>query len=280
MPFDSDLIRPAGREARTPLSTPEVAARDNKAKYLARYDELKKQGESFFPYTVFKDSLASLVVFLILVALAVFVGAPLEERADPGNTAYVPRPEWYFMFLFQMLKYFPGDLEWVGVVVVPGAVVVLLFLLPVLDRSWVRHPRQRALAMNLTAAGVAAVCFFTLQAYDVTPTTAVSMISQAPLLGTSPRATAPPQPRLSAAQEQGKRIFQSQNCESCHQLDGTGGKVGPDLTHVGARRDAAWLHEYIEKPKNLNPSATMPAFTPTLSHQEVEWLAQYLATLR
>lgn len=247
-------------------------------RYRARYEELKKKGEPFFPNTVFKDAVASLVIFLILVALAVFVGAPLEERADPTNTAYVPRPEWYFMFLFQALKYFPGDLEWVGVAVVPGIAILLLFFLPLLDRGPARHPRQRRLAVNLTALAVLAISFLTLSAYQVTPSTVTAMITSGPQLGGAP--TRAVQPKLTAAQEAGRHIFQSQGCTACHQVNGSGGSVGPDLTTVGSRRDASWLHTYVENPKSINPAAKMPAFLPPLSHQEVEWLAQYLSTLR
>lgn len=251
---------------------------ERRQRYLARYTEQKAQGESFFPHTIHKDALFTLLVFLVLVALAVFFGAPLEERANPTNTAYVPRPEWYFMFLFEMLKYFPGELEWVGVAVVPGLVILFLFLLPVLDTGMLRHPRQRRLAVNLTALAVIAVAFLTLRAYQVTPTTAMSMITGGLKMDTA--APKVPQPRLTAGQDTGKSLFQSQGCTSCHQIAGSGGAVGPDLTHVGSRRDLAWLHEYVANPKSHNPNAKMPAFVPPMTHQEVEWIAQYLSTLR
>ncbi len=251
---------------------------EKRQRYLARYAEQKAQGESFFPHTIHKDALFTLLVFLVLVALAVFVGAPLEERADPTNTAYIPRPEWYFMFLFEMLKYFPGSLEWVGVAVVPGAVILFLFLLPVLDRGQIRHPRQRRLAVNLTALAVVAVTFLTLRAYQVTPTTAMSLITN----GVEIDSAAPKivEPQLTSGQMAGRQLVQSQGCLSCHQLAGTGGKVGPDLTHVGSRHDLAWLHEFIENPKSKDPNAKMPPFLPAMSHQQIEWVAQYLSTLR
>lgn len=251
---------------------------ERRQRYLARYAEQKARGESFFPHTIHKDALFSLLVFLVLVALAVFVGAPLEERADPTNAAYLPRPEWYFMFLFEMLKYFPGELEWVGVAVVPGVAILFLFLLPVLDVHPLRHPRQRRLAVNLAALAVVAVAFLTLRAYQVTPTTAMSLISGGMKVDSAaPKVVAP---KLTTGQEAGKRLFQSQNCSSCHQIVGTGGAVGPDLTHVGSRHDLAWLHEFIANPKSKSPEAKMPAFVPPITHQEVEWVAQYLSTLR
>ena len=250
---------------------------DRRQRYHERYDELKKRGESFFPHTIHKDALFSLLVFLIIVALAVFVGAPLEDKADPTNTTYVPRPEWYFMFLFQLLKYFPGQFEWVGVAVVPGAVVLFLFALPLIDRSWIRHPLERRLAMNLTALAVVALVFLTLQAYGVTYTTAVSLVTTRPQLSFAPK-VAPP--KLTAAQESGKRVFQSEPCLSCHSLNGSGGHVGPDLTHVGSRRSADWILKYLENPKAVNPQAKMPSLVPPMTQQEAGWVAQYVATLR
>src|SRR4030066_1420652 len=111
-----------------------------KQDYLEQYQKAKEKGLPFFPNILFKDAVISLLVFLILVALAYFLGTPLEARADPADTFYTPRPEWYFLFLFQLLKYFPGNLEVIGVVVLPTLAVLLLFALPLIDRSAKRHP--------------------------------------------------------------------------------------------------------------------------------------------
>ena len=124
-----------------------------KKQYLEKYKKDKANGVSFFPDIIFKDSVVTLVVFLILVALAYFVGAPVEERANPNDTNYTPRPEWYFLFLFQMLKYFPGNLEVVGAMILPGLFIVLLLLLPFIDKSPLRHPFSRPYA-SLAAIGV------------------------------------------------------------------------------------------------------------------------------
>ena len=85
-----------------------------KKAYDEEYHEAKEKGVPFFPDILFKDAVVALIVFVILVALAYFVGAPLEARANPGDTTYTPRPEWYFLFLFQLLKYFEGPFEVVG----------------------------------------------------------------------------------------------------------------------------------------------------------------------
>ena len=108
-----------------------------KQEYLEKYHEEKEHGVPFYPNIIFKDVIVAFVIFLILVALASILGAPLEARANPADTTYTPKPEWYFLFLFQLLKYFPGKLEIVGVVLIPLIAILVLFFLPLLDR---RHP--------------------------------------------------------------------------------------------------------------------------------------------
>src|SRR3990170_1443423 len=137
--------------------------------YLEEYHQAKEKGPSFYPEVVVKDAIVALLVFLALVALAYILGAPLEERANPADTSYTPRPEWYFLFLFQLLKYFPGQLEFVGVVLLPTLAIILLFVLPLLDRNAKRHPANRLLvviAFSLLGVGVV---YLTVQAYREAP---------------------------------------------------------------------------------------------------------------
>ena len=117
-----------------------------KKDYLDHYKKAKEKGVPFFPDIIFKDTITVLLVFIVLVALAYFVGIPMEGRANPNDTNYTPRPEWYFLFLFQLLKYFPGNLEVIGVMVIPGLFILLLILLPFLDKSPKRHFLNRPYA--------------------------------------------------------------------------------------------------------------------------------------
>jgi mono/diheme cytochrome c family protein len=133
-----------------------------KQAYLERYEREKKGGVPFFPDLIFKDAIVSLFIFFVLVALAYFVGAPLEERADPADTTYTPRPEWYFLFLFQLLKYFPGELEVIGVFVIPTLALILLIALPFIDRNPRRHFRDRSMVSIVTSIGVMAVVGLTI----------------------------------------------------------------------------------------------------------------------
>jgi mono/diheme cytochrome c family protein len=163
-----------------------------KKKALEKYLEAKKKGVPFFPDIIFSDAMVSFGVFLLLVALAYFFGAPLEARANPADTSYTPRPEWYFLFLFQLLKYFPGKLEVVGVIIIPTLVILVLFFLPFLDRGSRRHFLDRPVVTGLTAFTLAAVVILTIQA---------SLESPPPVAATSGDQTA---------------ALYSANCASCH----------------------------------------------------------------
>ncbi len=141
-----------------------------KQEYLKKYKQAKEKGIRFFPDALFKDAVVSLVVFLILVALAYFVGSPLEEQANPGDASYTPKPEWYFLFLFQLLKYFPGALEVIGVVVIPTLAVIILFLLPFLDRHPRRHFTSRWWVIGVTAfLGAGAILLTVLAIVEAPP---------------------------------------------------------------------------------------------------------------
>lgn len=139
-------------------------------KYLAEYTKDKEKGVPFFPDIIFKDAIVALIVFLILVALAVFVGAPLEDRANPADVSYNPRPEWYFLFLFQALKYFPGNLEVLGAIIIPVLVLLAIFAAPFLDRNSKRHPSSRPAATGIAIGSILLLGGLTLLAYmDLPP---------------------------------------------------------------------------------------------------------------
>ena len=163
-----------------------------KKKYLDSYKEAKEKGVPFFPDIIFKDALISLLVFVILVALAYFVGVPMEARANPADTTYTPRPEWYFLFLFQLLKYFPGNLEVIGVIILPTLMILLLVVLPFIDRNPNRHFLNRPLASFSALAVVAGIITLTVLAVRETP---------------------PPQ--TAAAVDQAANLY-AKNCSNCH----------------------------------------------------------------
>jgi mono/diheme cytochrome c family protein len=173
----------------------------------ARYQEEKEQGEKFFPDIIYKDTVVAFSLFLLLLGLAAFVGVDQKPPADPSDTSYIPRPEWYFLFLFEMLKFFPGQIEFIGTVIIPGAVILLLFLLPLYDRGIKRHPLNRRLATAIMSIAVLAIIGLTIRAVITTP-------PQAEAVGLTyvERVTA------------GEDLYLT-HCAECHQPDGEGGLV-------------------------------------------------------
>ena len=140
---------------------------ETKKKLTERYERELKRGERFWPDSIFKDVIVSLAIFVLLVLLATFVGVPAEPKADPSDAAYVPRPEWYFLFLFKFLALYGqipvlGKIEWIAAVLVPGLGVALLTLLPFVDRRPERHYVRRALSIGMMTILVAGMVLLTL----------------------------------------------------------------------------------------------------------------------
>ncbi|MFV1859621.1 MAG: cytochrome b N-terminal domain-containing protein [Anaerolineales bacterium] len=246
----------APKRRRLPWTSPGL---EQRARRLAK---LKRAGKPFFPDILVKDAIVALAVLAALLGLIIWRGIPTEAAADPTNTVYVPRPEWYFMFLFEFLKYVPGELEGLAAVGVPTLVVLILFLLPFIDRSPARHPRLRPYAIVIITLGVVSVITLTIRAFQATP----------PAIATARGE------RLTAAQQAGRALFQ-RNCSGCHSIDGQAEGPGPDLSGLAEQRDSVWVHNYIEDPLSLNPEAAMPGFSPPLSHQESEMIASFLLSL-
>ena len=174
-----------------------------KKSILEKYKIALQKGERFRPDSIYKDLLVSLAIFIILILLASFIGVPGEPKADPNDTAYIPRPEWYFLFLFQMLKYFPGKLEWLGTTVVPGIAILVLLLLPLLDRDPKRHYSKRKIALTVMGGVVLGMIGLTILAVVTTPPQ-----TEAAAAGTIPEQIA-----------LGQDLF-SLNCAECHGDDG------------------------------------------------------------
>jgi menaquinol-cytochrome c reductase cytochrome b/c subunit len=181
---------------------------EQKQAYLEEYKQEKERGVKFYPDIIFKDLIVSFALFVLLVGLAIFVGVAAEPPADPSDSSYIPRPEWYFLFLFQMLKYFPGQIEWVGTVVIPTVAVLALLLLPFYDRSPFRHWKKRKLATGIMTAIVIAIIALTGVAILTTPpqeeTALATTITDKIVLG---------------------QDVYSVHCVECHGAEGEGGEI-------------------------------------------------------
>jgi mono/diheme cytochrome c family protein len=146
---------------------------DIKKKINQRYQQVLNKGERFWPDSIFKDAIVSLAIFLLLVLLASFIGIPSEPKADPSDTSYIPRPEWYFLFLFKFLALYGqipllGKIEWLATVVIPTIAILLLVLMPFLDKKVERHYSKRVFPLSIM--GILVVSMVTLTMMSDVPT--------------------------------------------------------------------------------------------------------------
>lgn len=140
---------------------------ETKKTITERYKREVYRGERFWPDSIYKDLIVSAGIFVLLVILATFAGVATGPKADPSDTSYVPRPEWYFLFLFKFLAIYGqipvlGKIEWIATVLVPGIAVLLLVILPFLDRSPRRYYGKRILPISLMAIVVVGIVILTL----------------------------------------------------------------------------------------------------------------------
>ena len=150
---------------------------ETKKKINERYQRALAKGEFFWPDSIYKDVIVSLGIFILLILLATFLGVAGEPKADPSDTSYLPRPEWYFLFLFKFLALygqipFIGKIEWLATVVVPGAGIALLVLLPFLDKSPYRYYSRRIFALTTMGTVILDIILLTIMASLRVPDTA------------------------------------------------------------------------------------------------------------
>jgi len=145
---------------------------------LDKYKIALQKGERFWPDSIYKDLLVSCGIFILLILLATFVGVPGEPKANPADTSYVPRPEWYFLFLFKFLALYGqipvlGKIEWIATTVIPALVLLVLFVLPLTDKNPYRHYSRRVLALSVMGVFIVSVIVLTMMA-DI-PTTVLPL---------------------------------------------------------------------------------------------------------
>jgi ubiquinol-cytochrome c reductase cytochrome b subunit len=223
--------------------------------------------KKFFPEQVFKDTVAIFAAFTILFVMAVAAGAPLGRLADPTDTTYIPRPEWYFLFLFQILSLLEGPLEMLGAVVLPGLAVVALLLVPFVDRGRLLRVTRRTTAIGVAFLALACWGGLTVAAVVTAPKTETGALADG----------IQEWQQLSPEELAGVGYFRKENCIGCHAVGGEGGKVGPDLTQTAIRRNAAWMIDHFKRPATLIPGSSMPAIQ--LSDAQLNALAAFLLKL-
>ena len=231
-------------------------------------DELVPK-KKFYPQQVFKDTVAVFIAFAVLFTLAVVARVPLEKLADPSDTSYIPRPEWYFLFLFQTLKLFSGPLEVVGAVVLPGLAVTTLMLVPFIDRSQLVKVTRRTVAF----------AFVVLEAVAWTGLTTVAVASTPREEAATKIDYSGPTDWLQLSPEEltGVAYFRQERCASCHATGDGASKAGPDLTQVSVRKDAGWMIDHFKRPDAKRPGSFMPPVQ--LDDDQLNSLAAFLLKL-
>ena len=225
--------------------------------YQREYAAEKAAGKPFWS-SLLKDAVVGLAVVIAVVVIASILGAPLEEPADPNATAYVPRPEWYFLDMYQLLWYITGPLEPLLIFLIFTGGAALFVLVPFIDRGRARHPAKRPAAVAGGLAVVAGVVIFTYMGAIAGPSVPVIPATEG----------------MTVTDLSGLAVFNDQGCASCHTVRGLGGTSGPDLSRAGARWSASHIREYIVMPEDDE----MPRFDK-LTEQQLDDLVTYLKGL-
>jgi menaquinol-cytochrome c reductase cytochrome b/c subunit len=230
--------------------------RREKEEYLRGYEALKKKGKPFFPYAVLKDTMMMLIVALVIVALSIVLGAEQGPKVDPTTTTYTPRPEWYFFFLFELLRVIkPPWAVPIATIGLPTLFMVLLLLLPFYDRNAERRPERRPIATTTGILVIIGMAYLTFLGATAGPPSQIDL-------------------KTSAALEPGKEVVAQSGCLACHKLGDNGNDgPGPELTQIGARIPRNAIARSLE----VGPSI-MPSYS-ALPPAKFQALTAYLASL-
>lgn len=229
---------------------------------------VKGVGEPFYPDQAYRDLIVGVVVFAVIFGLALIKPVGVHPVADPTNTHFVPVPEWYFLPMYEALKFFPGNLEFVGVMIVPGILALALFFLPWIDSNPSREPARRKAVLSATTALLVVVIGLGVLAYLTKPKG----------FGAGKVVAVKSSASLTPLQQAGLKVYNAQGCSGCHSIGGQGGNMGPALDNVGATKSISWLEAQVSNPKSHNPATSMPPFQ--LSQTDLTALANYLSSLK
>lgn len=241
--------------------------RREKEQYLREYAVLKSQGKPFFPYVIAKDGGMLIVVVGTILVMSYLLGGTIAAKADPTSTTVVPRPEWYYYFVFELLRVIkPASLTPLATVGVPTVCLILLFLLPFYDRSPERHPLKRPIATTAGVLTVLAMTWLTWEGAIAGSPTNIEMETPAVIEKAGGE-------RLELY-EKGKQIVPSAGCLACHKIGHNGNTgPGPDLTTIADRLPAAGIAQTLR-----NPTAPMPSYS-NLDKDQFEAIVGYLGEL-
>jgi menaquinol-cytochrome c reductase cytochrome b/c subunit len=235
-----------------------VNARERE-QYLREYSILKGQGKPFFPYAIAKDGAMAAITVFVIIFMAILFGAELGPKADPTTTTYTPRPEWYFFFLFELLRVVkPPELVFLATIGIPTICLVLLIMLPFFDRNPERNPLRRPIATTAGIAVIAAMAYLTIEGA---------------LAGAPTEIDLPTAPQY----QEGKEITASSGCLGCHKIGENGNTLGPALTQIGQRLGPQAIARTL-----VNPTPPMPSYSSLRQKnpEQFDKLVQYVASLK
>lgn len=242
--------------------------RQQKEEYLREYAILKAQGKPFFPYAVAKDSIMAVIVMAVIITMSIVLGAELGPKADPTTTTYVPRPEWYFYFLFELLRVIkPNWLVPLATLGIPTICLIFLFLLPFIDRGPERRPERRPLATTFGIFVIAAMAYLTYLGASAGSPTQIEL--------PTPKSVQQQGGQVMAQFEAGRLVAAQSGCLACHKFGENGNDgPGPNLTNIGSELKAQAIARTL-----INPTAPMPSFKD-LPEDKFNNLVVFLSNLK
>jgi menaquinol-cytochrome c reductase cytochrome b/c subunit len=261
---------------------------ENRAEFARYKEDVKTRGKPFYPYAMFHDTIMSVFVVTVIVLLAVIwkwsawplhhdpttkglLGPGVDPPADPGTTSFVPRPDWYFYFLFYLLRIFKWpESVFLGTIGVPTIALVLLISLPFLDRRRARRPSARPVAMVAAVLTIISMGVLTWKGATAKEALASEVVQDIP---NWVKAEKLPQSALPGA-----HLFATAGCTACHTYNGSGGSNlgAPDLTNIGTRNlGIATQIKHLQNPGSVTPGSPMPSFA-SLGNDRLHQLAVFL----
>jgi quinol---cytochrome c reductase cytochrome c subunit, bacillus type len=254
------------------ITKPSASLQARRAQFAKYKEDVKKRGKPFYPYAMFHDTVMSLVVVVVIVALAViwkwttpgdhtgtgagWLGPLYTDEADPGTTSFVPRPDWYFYFLFYLLRIFKWpDSVILGTVGIPTIIIVLMLALPFLDMRRERRLSRRPVAVVITILTVIALGTLTYKG-----ATAKEALASETLGAVDSWVK---KEQLPANAVPGARLFAQSGCLTCHTYLGTGSSNlgAPDLSNEGSKgKGIQFQIKHLQDPRSTTPGSAMPSF--------------------
>jgi menaquinol-cytochrome c reductase cytochrome b/c subunit len=257
---------------------------DERRAGFQRYkDDVKRRGKPFYPYAMFHDTVMSLVVVLVIFLLAViwkygffgshFLGTVLGDKADPGTRTFVPRPDWYFYFLFYLLRIFKWPESVIlATVGIPTICLILLLVLPFVDLRTERRLSRRPVAVVAAALTVLSMGALTYKGATAKEAIASEVKAAIPSWEAKEGFTGNQEAIA------GANLFAVSGCTNCHTYLGTGSSNlgAPDLTAEGSKNKGIDFQiSHLECPSCVNPGSPMPSFKD-LGKDNLRKLATFL----